>query len=78
MMVRANERLDFFGTTVNRAARLQAKAGAGQVVLMESLLEHPDIRERVAHGGFALHPFEAELKGFSEMHRLVALDVAPG
>ncbi|MCA9598235.1 MAG: SRPBCC family protein [Myxococcales bacterium] len=78
LMVRANERLDFFGTTVNRAARLQAKAGAGQVVLMESLLEHPDIRERVAHGGFALHPFEAELKGFSEMHRLVALDVAPG
>ncbi len=76
LMVRANDRLDFFGTTVNRAARLQAKAGAGQLVLMESLLEHPDIKALVAREKFPLHPFEAELKGFSETHRLVALDVA--
>src|SRR5262249_36518211 len=33
LAVRANERLDFFGTTVNVAARLQAQAKPAEVVV---------------------------------------------
>jgi class 3 adenylate cyclase len=70
LAVRANERLDYFGTTVNVAARLQAQAGPSQVVLTEQASRDPAIAPLLE--GLALGHFEARLKGIREEQRLVA------
>lgn len=75
LAVRANDRLDFFGTTVNLAARLQAKAEGGQIVVTEDLAAHPDVRARV--DGYPKTPLKATLKGISAEQHLVAIDVLP-
>jgi len=75
LAVRANDRIDFFGTTVNMAARLQAKAEGGQIVVTEELAAHPDIRDRI--GPFPQAPLKATLKGISAEQHLIAIDVLP-
>lgn len=74
LAVRANERLDYFGTTVNVAARLQGKAGTGQLVLVGDLAARPEIRELLA--GVDASPFEAALKGIAGRQSLIACDLA--
>ena len=77
LAVRANDRLDFFGTTVNVAARLQGQAAAGEIVLTRASAEAVDelVRELPARR------FDATLKGIEEEQALVGLDArrsAPG
>ena len=76
LAVRANDKLDFFGTTVNVAARLQAQARGGEVVIAESLLEHADVAKFVREKRLPTRPFEAALKGIREMQRLIAIDAS--
>lgn len=73
LAVRANQRLDLFGTTVNLAARLQAEAKGGQVVVLQRLLEHPEIRDRIELGRLELHRFEVELRGVSQRQVCIAV-----
>ncbi len=71
LAVRANDRLDYFGTTVNVAARLQAQASGSEIVIARELLGHGDVA-----AVFAARPqrgFEAHLKGIKEMQQLVAI-----
>jgi class 3 adenylate cyclase len=71
--IESNQQLDFFGRTVNVAARVQAKAGAGDVVITREVLEHPSARE-VAKTQFTSASEErVHLKGIEgevEVHRL--------
>ncbi|HEY5927675.1 MAG TPA: adenylate/guanylate cyclase domain-containing protein, partial [Kofleriaceae bacterium] len=53
-LVRANERLDLFGSTVNLAARLAASAGGQQLALLES-------KAALVHDVFAREGCEVEL-----------------
>lgn len=74
LMVRANDRIDVFGTTVNLASRLQARARAGEVVMLESMWD-----ELAAAGALddeKLKParFRAVLRGLSAERALVAID----
>jgi class 3 adenylate cyclase len=69
LMIRANDRHDFFGTTVNVAARLQAQAGPGELVLTEELARLPEVATVLA--GHAASAFEAELKGIEARQRLL-------
>ena len=71
LCVRANDRLDYFGTTVNVAARLQAQAGPSEVVITEAAMGDPAVA-RVIEGTERTR-FEARLKGIKEEQRLVAL-----
>ena len=73
LAVRANERLDFFGTTVNMAARLQAKAGASEVVLTETAYDYPEVAALL--GDLPVRRFEAELKGIEAAQRLVGVQL---
>jgi adenylate cyclase len=73
LAVRANQRLDLFGSTVNLAARLQGTARGGQVVLLESLTQHPEIAERLREERLDATRFEAELRGVSERQSCVAV-----
>jgi adenylate cyclase len=73
-VVTANGILDYFGQTVNTAARLQGAAGAGEVVLIESVAE-----EAAERGWLGHHPlgdrFEATLKGLDAPVRVVRIAV---
>ena len=73
LAVRANERLDFFGTTVNVAARLQAQAKGGELVVTEETAAHPAVRALLE--GRRRRPFEAALKGIAALQKLVGIDV---
>jgi class 3 adenylate cyclase len=76
LAVRANQRLDLFGTTVNLAARLQAKARGGQVVMLERLFQHPEIAQRIQRERLDATRFEAELRGVSERQSCVSVVVS--
>lgn len=72
LAVRANERLDFFGGTVNLAARLQAQAWTSEVVLTEETAREPSVRALI--GALPERAFEARLKGIEALQRLVGVD----
>jgi class 3 adenylate cyclase len=60
--VTLNDRLDYFGTTVNLAARLQGESRGGDIVLSEAILADAAAADRLAP--FALSAESARLKGF--------------
>ena len=73
LAVRANDRLDYFGTTVNVAARLQAQAGPSELVVLKELLGHPRVAQIVKERGLKSREFTASLKGIAQEQALVAL-----
>ncbi|MEM7155971.1 MAG: adenylate/guanylate cyclase domain-containing protein [Myxococcota bacterium] len=75
LAVRANDRLDFFGTTVNLAARLQGQAGGGELVLMRDLAEQKEVAALL--GDAPRRAAVAHLKGIAEDRELVAIDLHP-
>jgi class 3 adenylate cyclase len=49
LAVTLNDRLDYFGQTVNIAARVQALSGAGEIVITEDVLSLPGAAQLVAN-----------------------------
>ena len=66
--VTLNDRLDYFGSTVNMAARLEAQSTGDDVVISSAVYYDPEVRELLAEpdGGFSANRFEMPLKGFDE------------
>jgi class 3 adenylate cyclase len=62
--VTLNDRLDYFGSTVNMAARLQGESRGGDIVLSQEMRDDPLVAP--ALGGLALHEERAALKGFAD------------
>jgi class 3 adenylate cyclase len=62
--VTLNDRLDYFGSTVNLAARLQNESAGGDIVLSETMATEPGIAERLAP--LNAKPETAHVKGFAE------------
>lgn len=73
LAVRANDRLDFFGTTVNVAARLQGQARSGELVLMGEAAEQPEIAALLTDR--PRRSFDAGLKGIEGPQQLVGVDL---
>ena len=48
VVVTLNDRLDYFGSTVNMAARLQGQSIGGDIVLSTSVADDPEVREILA------------------------------
>ncbi len=66
--VTLDDRLDYFGTTVNTAARVEGQAGSNEIVFTEAVLQAPGVRE-------FLHDYELQdtttmLKGLEGSLRL--------
>ncbi|MCW5747219.1 MAG: adenylate/guanylate cyclase domain-containing protein [Alphaproteobacteria bacterium] len=59
--VTLNDNLDYFGQTVNIAARVQSFADAGEICLTEALYAAPGVRELLA--GSDVVAFDAPLRG---------------
>jgi class 3 adenylate cyclase len=62
--VTLNDRLDYFGSTVNMAARLQSESIGGDIVLSTAVLADPRVRELLR--GHTPIEQSAVLKGFGE------------
>lgn len=75
--VTANGVLDYFGQTVNVAARLQGKSAGGEIVMTERLAEEAQERDWLG-GGEVTERFEAELKGVDEHIRAARVLVDGG
>ena len=62
--VTSNDRFDYFGQTVNLAARMQGQSGGGDVVISEALARDPEVA-RLLFGKPTLRE-TAPIKGFDE------------
>ncbi|HMF58597.1 MAG TPA: adenylate/guanylate cyclase domain-containing protein [Pyrinomonadaceae bacterium] len=65
--VTLNERLDYFGSTVNMAARLEALSSGCDVIISQAVYDDPEVIKMCSEeGGLLTEPFEMMLKGFDE------------
>jgi len=64
--VTLNDRLDYFGSTVNLAARLEAQSTGDDVVVSAAVYDDPGVRELLSDpsNGFVATRFAIPLKGF--------------
>lgn len=70
--VTLNDRLDYFGSTVNLAARLEGQSTGGDVVISSIVYSDPEVRELLSEcpAGLSATPFMMPLKGFDEQFEL--------
>lgn len=61
-----NAGLDYFGGTVNLAARAQGKAEGGAVIWTESVHSEPLVQKLLKARGLEVHSFEAPVKGLPQ------------
>ena len=66
--VTLNDRLDYFGSTVNMAARLEGLSTGNDVVISAAVYNDPEVRELLnsPDDNLQADPFVMELKGFDE------------
>ena len=64
--VTLNDRLDYFGSTVNMAARLESLSTGDDVIISKALYDDAEVRELIASENMQATPFEMLLKGFQE------------
>ncbi len=66
--VTLNERLDYFGTSINIAARLEKFATGGDVIVSDYVYMDPEVQEYIASQDNDYHAiyFEEMLKGFDD------------
>jgi class 3 adenylate cyclase len=62
--VTLNDRLDYFGSTVNMAARLEGLSTGNDVIISGALYDDPEVRELIESTDLEASPFDVELKGF--------------
>ena len=64
--VTLNERLDYFGSTVNYAARLEGLSTGSDVIISREVFEDAKVRELLSSDAFQASSFEMAVKGFEE------------
>lgn len=74
-VVTANGTLDYFGQTANIAARLQAEARSGEIVVEAALADHA-IRAGVLHEKLVIERYAAALKGIERPFELARISMA--
>ncbi len=62
--VTLNDRPDYFGTTVNLAARIQSSSPAGAVVISRKVGQKPGMEGRIREEGWSIEEGEIHAKGF--------------
>jgi class 3 adenylate cyclase len=65
------DRLDWFGSTVNLAARVQSLAGPGEICVSSAVFEHSAAARALPHGP----AFEAQVRGIAEPVVVYRIDV---
>ncbi len=76
--VTSNRLLDFFGRTVNLAARVQGHSRAGEVLLSDEVAGDPEVAKLLADSRLPTSRLEASLKGIAGQVPLTSVMVRPG
>ncbi|MBI3969274.1 MAG: adenylate/guanylate cyclase domain-containing protein [Chloroflexi bacterium] len=69
LAVNLNERLDYFGTTVNVAARVEHECRGGQIVATDAVVDDPEARALLSDLNVMAEPYATELRGVSGLTR---------
>jgi adenylate cyclase len=64
--VTLNDRLDYFGSTVNLAARLEGLSSGSDVIISRSVYEDTQVRELLESKRLSAEEFDMPLKGFDD------------
>jgi class 3 adenylate cyclase len=66
--VTLNQRLDYFGTNINIAARLEKFSGGNEMILSDATYTDPEVREYLhdPYEAYNVEPFDEMLKGFDD------------
>jgi class 3 adenylate cyclase len=64
--VTLNDRLDYFGSTVNMAARLEGLSCGADVIISRSVYEDAKVRELIESENLSAEEFDMSLKGFED------------
>jgi class 3 adenylate cyclase len=73
LAVNSDERLDYFGQTVNVAARVQGLAQAGEIWLTPSVMNAPGVAGALVEAGWASEEKDVSLKGVGGNTRVFRL-----
>jgi class 3 adenylate cyclase len=73
--VNLNSNIDYFGSTINLGAKLQAVAGAGQVAIMGAMFEQAPVRELVERSGYAVSTEVFTPAGYHKQFTVYRVDV---
>ncbi len=79
--VTLNERLDYFGTSINIAARLEKFANGGEMIISDTVFSDPEVQEFIesTQNEYQAVAFEKMLKGFDdECFQLWRVAIADG
>jgi class 3 adenylate cyclase len=77
IVVNQNDRLDYFGSTVNITARLPGFSQGGELIFSDTFYEDPEIRDFIAQNipPSSLSRFTGDLKGFDSPFEMWKLKV---
>ena len=64
--VTLNDRLDYFGSTVNMAARLEGQSGGNDIIISNALYVDPEVQQLINAESYSATRFHIELKGFEQ------------
>jgi class 3 adenylate cyclase len=70
LAVNANDRLDYFGTTVNLAARVVDCSKGDDVIVTDALYQRPEMAPFLRALGREGEPSELKFRGFDEPHKV--------
>ncbi|MEI6875508.1 MAG: adenylate/guanylate cyclase domain-containing protein [Spirochaetota bacterium] len=71
--VTLNDRIDYFGSSVNIAARVQGLSDGRDIMLSRRLYEESSADEAFAEGGWSTESFSVGLKGIDEEQEIVKI-----
>lgn len=68
--VTLNDRLDYFGSTVNIAARLEGQSQGGDIVISNTMSDAASVQQVLTETDLRVEPYTASLKGFEGQYHL--------
>ena len=74
LAVTLNDRLDYFGATVNQAARIEGQCKPGQLVLSNTLFQDPEVKKMFDEGFLQAEKDNVKVKGIDApitIHRVI-------
>ncbi len=71
-----NDKLDYFGSNINRAARAQGQSQGDDLILSQAMYEDPGVQACLTKNTLKISDFEAALKGIEQAQRLYCVTLA--
>jgi adenylate cyclase len=75
LAVNANDRLDFFGTTINLAARMVSCCQGSDLVVSDEIYHRPEMRAFLKQCNTAAEPTDVHFHGFNNLRRIWRLEL---